>query len=486
MLLLAAMAVMVVGYAGAAFAAPVANGGFESGGLQGWTALGQSGDWYVYSGDPPPFGSGSRPPGGIYAAETEQSGPGSQILYQDVTLAAGATHELSFTIFYKNYSSGFYTPASLINTGEPNQQYRVDIMRPGGPVDSVAPQDVLATVFRTNVGDPLTMAPTNMTFDLSPFAGQTVRLRFAEAVNQNYFSAGVDNVNVASTTSDTTPPNISGTPANITNEATSAAGATASWTAPTASDVVDGSVNVDCHSDSGLKSGDTFPLGTTLVTCTAKDAAGNSSTTTFSVTVKDTTAPVIAAHDDVNVTAASGATSAVVNYTNPTAKDTVDGLVKVSCTPASGETFLMGTTPVDCKAVDSHGNLASATPSFTVTVAAAKYTTAPTVFSTSPSATTGTIGTMLNKADNVYATFSEEVKGVNGQTFYLKQYTIDKKGKETYVPIAATVTTPNGITAVLDPTKDLAKGTYQATITNGVADTAGNALVPYSWKFKVN
>ena len=91
----------------------------------------------------------------------------------------------------------------------------------------------------------------------------------------------------------------------------------------------------------------------------------------------------------------------------------------------------------------------------------------------------------MGKADLVTATFSEEVKGVSEQTFFLKQYTLSKNGKETYVPVTAKVTTPNGITAVLDPTKDLAKGTYQATITAGVTDKAGNALVPKTWSFTV-
>ena len=107
-------------------------------------------------------------------------------------------------------------------------------------------------------------------------------------------------------------------------------------------------------------------------------------------------------------------------------------------------------------------------------------TQAPMVSKTSP----GDNGTM-GKADLVTATFSEEVKGVSAQTFFLKQYTLSKNGRETYVPVTAKVTTPNDITAVLNPTKDLARGTYQATITNGVTDKADNALVPKTWKFSV-
>jgi hypothetical protein len=57
----------------------------------------------------------------------------------------------------------------------------------------------------------------------------------------------------------------------------------------TAEDAVDGSVEVTCTPPSGS----TFPIGTTTVTCTAKDDSGNSSQADFSVTVEDTTAPKV-------------------------------------------------------------------------------------------------------------------------------------------------------------------------------------------------
>jgi hypothetical protein len=55
-----------------------------------------------------------------------------------------------------------------------------------------------------------------------------------------------------------------------------------------------------------------------------------------------------------------------VSYTAPTAVDDLDGPIPVTCAPASGKTFSLGTTKVTCTATDSHGNTASA--SFTVTV----------------------------------------------------------------------------------------------------------------------
>jgi hypothetical protein len=88
-------------------------------------------------------------------------------------------------------------------------------------------------------------------------------------------------------TADTTPPVVT-VPDPITNEATSPDGAVVTFNA-TAEDARDGSVDVTCTPPSGS----TFPIGTTSVGCSATDAAGNTSTETFSVTVRDTTAPSI-------------------------------------------------------------------------------------------------------------------------------------------------------------------------------------------------
>jgi len=43
-------------------------------------------------------------------------------------------------------------------------------------------------------GDPSRLQPTEVTFDLSPWQGQTVRLRLATADNQGPLRAGADNI----------------------------------------------------------------------------------------------------------------------------------------------------------------------------------------------------------------------------------------------------------------------------------------------------
>ncbi len=147
--------------------------------------------------------------------------------------------------------------------------------------------------------------------------------------------------------------------ANITVEATSAAGAIVAYTSPDVTDNFDAMAAASCTPASGS----TFALGTTTVTCTKTDSAGNTATSTFTVTVRDTTAPVIAAHSNITVTSA---TATAVTFTAPTATDIVDGAAPAVCTPASSSTFALGTTTVTCTKTDAAGNTATST--FTVTV----------------------------------------------------------------------------------------------------------------------
>jgi len=168
------------------------------------------------------------------------------------------------------------------------------------------------------------------------------------------------------TVQDTTAPVISGVPANITAEATGATGAALPYASPTASDLVDGTVPVSCSPASGSA----FAIGTTTVTCTSTDAHGNSASASFSVTVQDTTPPnlTVPAPISVDATSPAGATVAF----SASASDLVDGTVPVTCSPASGSTFAIGTTTVTCTSTDAHGNSASASFSVTVRGAAAQ------------------------------------------------------------------------------------------------------------------
>ncbi|MCX7106828.1 MAG: HYR domain-containing protein [Methylococcales bacterium] len=241
---------------------------------------------------------------------------------------------------------------------------------------------------------------------------------------------------------DTTLPTFVGVPAAITKAATGLAGAVVTYTTPTAADTFSGvsPTGVSCAPASGA----TFAIGSTPVNCSVSDLAGNTSSTSFTVTVADqtaplvsyqlspvapasgwykttpsvawsvtdaesvisskvgcslipvngqtlsctatsaggTTGPIVTPVLNVDATlptfvgvpaaitkAATGLTGAVVTYTAPTAADTFSGVSSagVSCAPASGATFAIGSTPVNCSVSDLAGNTSSA--GFTVIVA---------------------------------------------------------------------------------------------------------------------
>ena len=83
-------------------------------------------------------------------------------------------------------------------------------------------------------------------------------------------------------------------------------------------------------------------------------------------TPADTTPPAINNIPTDIVVEATGPEGATASYANPTATDMVDGAVPVTCAPASGSMFPLGTSTVSCSTTDTHGNTAQA--SFTVKV----------------------------------------------------------------------------------------------------------------------
>lgn len=183
---------------------------------------------------------------------------------------------------------------------------------------------------------------------------------------------------------DATPPTLT-VPAGMVVDAPTANGSTI----VTAEDSVDGTaileedntltqdndggdITISCEPASGTE----FPVGETEVQCIAIDAAGNSDTASFVVTVNppllDTTAPTITIPEYITVEA-TGSDGAEVPF-QVAAEDDIDGPVDVACDYNSGDTFPIGETVVTCSAEDSAGNRAE--ESFTVTV---QDTTAPDV-----------------------------------------------------------------------------------------------------------
>lgn len=175
------------------------------------------------------------------------------------------------------------------------------------------------------VSGPVTPACTPASGANFPVGTTTVTCSATDAANNT--ATGTFTVTVT----DTTPPTVT-VPPGVTVEATGADGAAVTFTA-TAVDATDGTLTPTCTPPSGS----TFALGTSTVTCSATDAAGNTATGSFNVTVEDTTGPVLSLPTAVTVEA-TGPSGTPATWTS-SASDLVDGTVGVTCAPASGSTF---------------------------------------------------------------------------------------------------------------------------------------------------
>jgi hypothetical protein len=96
---------------------------------------------------------------------------------------------------------------------------------------------------------------------------------------------------------DTTPPTLVGMPASTMLTTGDPAGAAATYTPPSAIDLVDPMPVVGCAPAPGAW----LPVGTTTVTCTAADASGNSASATFEIDVEYVPAVVLEAVFDAPI-----------------------------------------------------------------------------------------------------------------------------------------------------------------------------------------
>ena len=239
----------------------------------------------------------------------------------------------------------------------------------------------------------------------SPASGATFNVGTATTVT----CIGTDAINQTGTNSftvtvtSTTAPTLS-TVADSTNSTASCSGASVTYSAP--------SVATGCNTPMGSvscspASGSTFSLGSTLVSCTVTDSQNLVASTSFHVVVNSTTAPALTSvADSTNSTAGS---SMAVTYSAPTVASNCNALNgSVSCSPASGSTFNVGSTAVSCTVTDVHGLVG--TRSFNVVV---KSTTAPVLTSVADStnSTASCSGTAVTYSAPTVASHNNNLSG---------------------------------------------------------------------------
>lgn len=152
------------------------------------------------------------------------------------------------------------------------------------------------------------------------------------------------------TVTDQVAPTISNTPANVvTGNDAGSCDAVVSYTMPSVGDNCSGATISSSH-----PSGSTFPLGTTNVTFTAIDGAGNTTTSSFTVTVEDREAPVATS---VPTSDTVGQCNATYTYATPTGTDNCSAVtVRQIAGLPSGAVFPVGPTVNQFELVDAAGN----------------------------------------------------------------------------------------------------------------------------------
>ncbi|MFD2833827.1 HYR domain-containing protein, partial [Christiangramia antarctica] len=248
---------------------------------------------------------------------------------------------------------------------------------------------------------------------------------------------------------------------------------------------LDNSGNVTVEQTAGLESGQVFPVGITTISFTAKDAAGNSITCSFKVTVADDEAPVIDDINNITTNTDAGICGAIVNFTVPNATDNCE-VESVILTEGlePGTVFPVGVTKVTYTATDNNGNIA--TSSFTVTVVDNDAPSIECPDSITVNVENGVTGMVVNYAtvtttDNCEGTTVELTSGIaSGQEFPVGEtvvtYTVtDASGNFTTCSFTVTVDVNDPAPAPTAPdvevtqaTCALPTGTILVTVIDGL------------------
>jgi hypothetical protein len=179
--------------------AGIVNGGFETGDLSGWTTFeantvgegifraAQGGSILPLSGATAPTASA-----GDTLAISDMAAAGLRVLYQDITIPAGAT--LSFDLWWNNAAGFWVNPGNMFPNPFPNQHARIDLIALDAPLNTTDPDDIALSLVTLDENDPTQSGDwRSQQFDLSSLAGQTLRLRIAEVDNQGPLYVAVDN-----------------------------------------------------------------------------------------------------------------------------------------------------------------------------------------------------------------------------------------------------------------------------------------------------
>lgn len=269
-----------------------------------------------------------------------QSGSSTHYLYQNVKLPAAGPIALTYDLKYTNHYGSFDSS---------NQFIAVQIR-------NASTNALLRTVFKTNPGSPASTPMTSYSFDISEFAGQTVRLQLIDAtINNFYLDVLLDNVKI--------------TGSNLTNGSFETGDYTG-WVVFSSNSMygtwgIGRGPETTIVQTAGLPSGSAFPAGTTTNTFKATDAAGNTSTKSFNVVVIDVQKPTALTRNITVDLNANGSASITASDINNGSSDNC-GIASYSLSDSAFTCSSVGQNTVTLTVSDIHGNSSSASAVVTV------------------------------------------------------------------------------------------------------------------------
>ncbi|XP_072033071.1 hyalin-like [Amphiura filiformis] len=101
--------------------------------------------------------------------------------------------------------------------------------------------------------------------------------------------------------------------------------------------------------------GSSFPIGKTIVNCTAIDFAGNTNDCNFSITVIDLEEPILTCPNQ-SIAIYDNAISIIASWPLPQAWDNTGMVGDVLCSAANSTVFSLGWTAITCNATDGYDN----------------------------------------------------------------------------------------------------------------------------------
>jgi hypothetical protein len=272
-------------------------------------------------------------------------------------LSLGA-HVVTLTVFDSNGSSSACTfTVTIVDQTPPSITCPANTTVAGGSNCTATLANYAATVTAT---DNCTANPTETQ---SPTAGTTISGTQVVTLTAGDAAGNSASCSFSVSVTDNTTPSIV-CPGNVlANSTAGQCSAVATFIAPVGTDNCPGVVTIQT---TGLASGATFPVGTTTNTFRATDAAGNTVSCAFTVTINDNQVPTITC--PLNIVVGTGNfCNAVVVYTSPVGTDNCSGSITVQTAGwPSGTAFPVGVTTNLFRVTDASGNTASCT--FTVTV----------------------------------------------------------------------------------------------------------------------